>query len=140
MKKRREKDIEQRLRNCRKEYERVKARIQKVGFIAKGTLVQQRLTCGNPNCCCHKDPGKLHGPYYYLSWKEKGKTVGRLLPPVKARLYRDWIDNRRTIAAIMEEMYTISRKAGDCILTIENQKRQRPKEAKKGKKLKGKTS
>ena len=118
------------MRACRKEYERIKARIREVGFICKGTLVKQWLPCGNPNCRCHKDKKNLHGPYYYLSWKEKGKTVTRLLPPEKARLYREWIDNRRRLAAIIDQMHAVSGKATHCILITETRKSKVPTKSK----------
>lgn len=133
MGKRRTKDVQQCLRALRKEYERIKRCIQEVGFICKGTLVEQRLTCGNPRCRCHQDAKKLHGPYSYLSWKEKGKTVTRLLSPEKASLYREWIDNRRRLAAIVDEMQTISGRARKCILVMENQDRAVSKKSRKSK-------
>lgn len=132
MEKRRRKDVQQRLRALRKEYKQIKGYIQEVGFICKGTLVEQHLTCGNPRCRCHQDTKKLHGPYYYLSWKEKGKTVTRLLSPEKASLYREWIDNRRLLAATVDEMQAISGRARKCILVMENQKRTMPKKSRKG--------
>ncbi len=131
MGKRRRKYLQQRLRALRKEYQRIKGRIQEVGFICRGTLVGQRLTCGNPRCHCHQDAKKLHGPYYYLSWKEKGKTVARLLSSEKASLYREWIDNRRMLATIVDEMQAISGRARKCILIMENQKRAVPKKNRK---------
>lgn len=116
-----EKEVfQKRLSACWKEYEQVKTRIKEVGFICKGSLAERRLPCGNPNCHCHKDRKKLHGPYYQLSWKEKGKTVSRYLSSEEAHLYREWIDNRRRLAAIKNEMLAISRQARGYILTIEN--------------------
>jgi hypothetical protein len=127
------KDTQQRLRALRKEYERTKARIRQVGFISQGSLIRRRLPCGNPNCRCHKSPEKLHGPYDQLSWKDKGKTVSRFLSPQHARLYRQWIDNRRTLTAIIDEMQAISRKAADCIQSIGNGNTKAPKHRKASK-------
>lgn len=120
MRKQEKEDFQKRLLACWKEYEQVKARIKEVGFICEGSLVERRLPCGNPNCHCHKDRKNLHGPYYQLSWKEKGKTVSRYLSPEEACLYREWIDNRRRLAAIKNEMLAISRRARGCLLTMEN--------------------
>lgn len=39
-----------------------------------GSIVQQYTLCGKPMCACHRDPKKRHGPYYYLSYKEKGRS------------------------------------------------------------------
>ena len=122
MNKQRKKEVQEELGEYREEYERIKARIQKVGFISKGSIIKRRLTCGNPTCRCHSDPEKLHGPYYQISWKEKGKTVSYFLSPEMARSYRQWIDNHRKLMTIINEMLAISRKAGDCIRIRENRK------------------
>ena len=37
-----------------------------------GSIYETYKKCGNKNCCCAR--GKLHGPFYYLSRKEEGKT------------------------------------------------------------------
>ncbi|NVM55950.1 MAG: hypothetical protein HWN66_19790 [Candidatus Helarchaeota archaeon] len=38
-----------------------------------GSLIKHYKKCGNPNCACTK--GKLHGPYWYLVYKENNKQV-----------------------------------------------------------------
>src|SRR5437870_8477703 len=65
----------ERLRHYRREYARLKTRLREVGFICEGTLVERWMQCGKPNCACATDRASQHGPYYQLSWKEKGKTV-----------------------------------------------------------------
>lgn len=108
------KDVEKELRGLRKEYEEIKARAGEIGFICKGSITERRIPCGTPGCACHKDPEKRHGPYYQLSWKEKGKTVSRLIYPENVELYRQWIGNRRKLMDLIGEMEALSRKAGDC--------------------------
>jgi Family of unknown function (DUF6788) len=39
-----------------------------------GSVVKQYMFCGKASCACHREPQKKHGPYYYLSYKEKGKS------------------------------------------------------------------
>ena len=39
-----------------------------------GSVVKQYMFCGKASCACHRDPQKKHGPYYYLSYKEGGKS------------------------------------------------------------------
>jgi hypothetical protein len=80
----------ERLRHYRSEYVRLKARLREIGFICEGTLVERWMQCGKPNCACASDRASQHGPYYQLSWKEKGKTVSRRLPAEHAALYRQW--------------------------------------------------
>jgi predicted transcriptional regulator len=112
------KRLQSRLQAYRKEYARVTARLQKVGFIFKGSITQRRLPCGNPKCRC-RDPKHRHGPYYQVSWKQHGKTASRILPAKIVPLYREWIANARAITAIMQQMQEISRKAADSIQAAE---------------------
>lgn len=38
----------------------------------KGSVVKKYKACGKGGCKCTK--GELHGPFYYLTYKEEGKT------------------------------------------------------------------
>src|SRR2546429_1585349 len=69
------------------------------------------MQCGKPNCACATDRASQHGPYYQLSWKEKGKTVSRRLPAEHATLYRQWIANRQRLQSIIQQMHGVSQKA-----------------------------
>ncbi len=59
-----------------------------------GSVVKQYMFCGKASCACHRDPQKKHGPYYYLSYKEKGqsryKYLGKATSPEveRARNYQ----------------------------------------------------
>lgn len=107
------------LRQCRTEYARLKARLREVGFICEGSLVERWMQCGKSNCACASDPANQHGPYFQLSWKEKGKTVSRRLPAEHAALYRQWIVNRQRLQSIIQEMQHVSRKARRHLLHAE---------------------
>lgn len=109
-------ELERRLERCRADYEAVKARIVDVGFICEGSLVERYTSCNNPNCRC-ADPKRRHGPYHQLSWKEDGRTVSRLLSAEEARLYREWIANRRRLESVLKEMRDLSRQAGEYMVT-----------------------
>lgn len=109
-------EIQKRLRECRQHYARIKARIRDVGFICEGSLVERWMACGKPNCRCSIDPAYRHGPYYQLSWKERGKTVSRRLPPEQARLYQEWVTNRRQLDALLDQMKAVSQEAGRYLL------------------------
>ncbi|MQA91867.1 MAG: hypothetical protein GEU90_16870 [Gemmatimonas sp.] len=110
------KQLEKRLRECQKQYARIKARIRDVGFICEGSLVERWTSCGKPNCRCTGDPPQRHGPYYQLTWKEQGKTVTRRLAPEQAQLYQEWITNRRELEALLQQMREVSWRAGDYLL------------------------
>ena len=47
--------------------------------ILRGSVLTYFLPCGKQGCKCKKDKDSLHGPYYYISVSEKGKTRMYLL-------------------------------------------------------------
>ncbi len=108
-------ELRRRLARCRRDYAALKATVSGVGFICEGSLNTVRTVCGNPNCRC-ADPRYRHGPYYQLTWKESGTTVTRRLSAGEARLYREWIANRRKLARLVERMQRLSRQAGTYML------------------------
>lgn len=109
-------ELHRRLERCRAEYEAIKAKVADVGFICVGSLVELYHCCGNPNCRC-ADPQRRHGPYHQLTWKQAGKTVTRRLSAEEARLYRQWIANRRRLESLIDQMQRLSRRAGDYLLS-----------------------
>jgi hypothetical protein len=118
-------ELQRRLDRCRADYEAVKARLAEVGFICEGSLVERYTACGNPNCRCAEPEGG-HGPYYQLSWKEAGKTVSRLISADDARLYREWIANRRRLESALEDLRDLSRQAGEYLLAADGKDFQGP--------------
>lgn len=86
-----------------------------VGFICEGSVAEIFTCCRNPNCRC-ADPKRRHGPYYQLTWKQAGKTVSRRLSAEEARLYEQWIFNRRQLDSVVRQMQDVSRQAGEYLL------------------------
>jgi len=105
------KNADEELKALRHDYEQVKARIGDLDFVLHASLTERHLTCGNPNCRCHRVPEALHGPYCQMSWKEKGKTVSYFVSPEIVPLVQGWIENGRRLKAITDEMLAKSRKA-----------------------------
>lgn len=103
-----------RLESCRADYEHLKARIAEIGFTCEGSLVQRYTRCNNTSCRC-VDPNQRHGPYWQLSWKQQGRTVSRMLSADEAALYQEWIDNRRRLESLLEQMKDLSRTAAEYI-------------------------
>jgi len=96
------------LRRCRQEYERLKQRLRRVGYICLGSIAKRWLPCGKPSCGCHRDPKLRHGPYYHWTRKVAGRTESRMLSESLARLYREGIRSHRQIDAIIEKMREVS--------------------------------
>jgi hypothetical protein len=102
------------------------AEIAQLGFCLPGSLVARRSRCGNPNCACHSDPDRLHGPY--LSWTRKvdGKTVTLNLTAAQAARYRPWFDNAKRLRELTNELEGLSARIA---ATAEGWDLQQPKRA-----------
>lgn len=112
------KNLEARLDKYDEHRRRLTAQLSDVGFVWHGSVHRQMLTCGTPTCRCHADPNARHGPYAYWSTKVAGKTVSRLLKPAEAKLYEEWIDNRRKIERVVRDLKALSAKAARVILKL----------------------
>jgi hypothetical protein len=134
MRKRTKKNRGKELDKFRNQYKEIKERILKIGFICKGSICKRCIPCGNPNCVCHKDPKKRHGPYYQLTWKEKGKTLSHYLSADDVELYREWIQNRHILMELVDELEVVSRKAGAYIRSVDNERNRAKKSNRKRKK------
>jgi Family of unknown function (DUF6788) len=64
----------QRISQLRKIRGLLENRLMKPKAMRVGSVVKQYMFCGKASCACHQDPQKKHGPYYYLSYKEGGKS------------------------------------------------------------------
>ena len=87
---------------------RIGAEMARLGFVLPGSVTVRRTTCGNGGCHCMADPPLLHGPY--LSWTRKvaGRTVTRRLSPGQLADMRPWLEARRRLRELTEELEAIS--------------------------------
>ena len=58
-------------------YRELAQRLTAIGYIGQGTIRYRHNKCGKPNCRCHADPPRLHGPDYRWTAKVERKTVTR---------------------------------------------------------------
>ena len=98
------------------ELARLKGEIASVGFVSPGSVVRRFMPCGKPECRCQGDPPRLHGPYWQWSHKVGGKTVTRRLTQDQARLYQQWIANRRRLGELLARMEEVSSRAAEILL------------------------
>ena len=54
----------------------------------QGGLSETTRRCGNPNCACHRDPARRHGPHLYITWAERGRSRSLYVPAEQARRAR----------------------------------------------------
>lgn len=92
-------------------YNELKAELQAVGFVCLGSVQARRTQCGKTTCRCYEDPHNRHGPYHYWTRKSGGKTVGMMLTEDELPVYREWIENQRTLERLLREMRNVSARA-----------------------------
>jgi len=46
----------------------------------QGGLSETTRRCGNPNCACHRDPARRHGPHLYITWTEDRQSRSLYVP------------------------------------------------------------
>ena len=102
---------DEQLDRLQEHYRRLAGQLAEVGYIHKGSLTERLVRCGTASCGCHKDPPKLHGPYWQWSTKVRGKTVSRIVTADQAAVYREFIENRKLVEKILAQMYEISQEA-----------------------------
>ena len=91
----------------------LQAQLAEVGFALPGTINVAMNRCGKPNCACHADPPRLHGPYITWTRKVNGKTVTRRLTPEQLERYRPWFDNNRRLRQLVSELESLSLQAAE---------------------------
>src|SRR5208283_4650174 len=99
------------LRTSAQRFREAQREIQKLDYFLKGTVLKRMMKCGHPQCPCHRDPAKRHGPYFEWTYKAKGKTVNVKLSAQAAPLYQADIKQHRRLKAILTRMERLSRTA-----------------------------
>src|ERR1017187_909413 len=77
----------------------------------KGTVLKRMMKCGQPQCACHRDPSRRHGPYFEWTYKVQGKTVNVKLSSQAAPLYQAATKQHRKLKAMLARMERLSRTA-----------------------------
>ena len=66
------------------------------GLLPKtGSLQAEWRRCGKPRCRCAS--GTLHGPYWYLRWREGARQRRRYVPREQVNAIREAIEQRRRL-------------------------------------------
>jgi hypothetical protein len=91
----------------------LQAQLAAIDFVLPGTINIAVNRCGKPNCACHADPPRLHGPYITWTRKVKGKTVTRRLTAEQLERYQPWFENNRRLRQLIGELETLSLQAAE---------------------------
>jgi len=109
----------QRISQLRKIRGLLEHRLMKPKAMRSGSVVKQYMFCGKASCACHRDPQKKHGPYYYLSYKEGGKSrykyLGKATSPEveRARNYQGFQRGMAQLGKIHREVMGLLWKIGE---------------------------
>jgi hypothetical protein len=107
---------EVRLDELQSRYRDLARQVLELGLISQGSVVLRHTTCQTPGCRCRADPPQPHGPYWQWTRYDSGKTITRRLTEPQARLYQEWIANRRRLAGIIAEMEKVGEQAAEILL------------------------
>jgi hypothetical protein len=88
--------------------DRIAAGLAQAGLALPGTLTTRAYACGKPNCRCHADPPRLHGPYAEWTRKIGGKTITRRLTPAELTEYQPLFDNAKKLRALVNELQDLT--------------------------------
>jgi hypothetical protein len=80
-------------------------------------LVSLANICGKPLCRCKK--GKPHGPYWYLSTKEKGKTKMIYLPKEKVEALAPLAQRYKEYQASLTRLRRLNQEIVQALIQIE---------------------
>jgi hypothetical protein len=107
----------QRISQLRKIRRHLENQLMRPRAMRIGSVVKQYMFCGKASCACHRDPQKKHGPYYYLSYKERGqsryKYLGKATSPAV-----EWARNYQVFQRGMAQLGRIHREVIDLLWKI----------------------
>ena len=89
----------------------LRTQLQDLGYFCKGTILERKMKCGQPNCACHQDPAKRHGPYWEWTYKLGGKTVNVQLSASAGPIYKAAARQHRSLKSLLNRLEALSRKA-----------------------------
>jgi hypothetical protein len=92
------------------DYEKLRDRIAKLDLAIPGTIRETYLLCGKSGCVCADNDAARHGPYYLWNRKVDGKLTSKSIPKDKLKLFEGWINNRRRLEEIVQEILEIGSK------------------------------
>jgi hypothetical protein len=99
------------LRTQAQRFRQARRELLELDYFVKGTVLKRMMKCGRPQCACHHDPSKRHGPYFEWTYKTNGKTVNVKLTAEAAPLYKAATRQQRKLKAIVARLERPSRTA-----------------------------
>jgi hypothetical protein len=82
-----------------------------VSLCLPGSVTTRSYRCGKPNCACHADPPRLHGPYIQWTRRVDGKTVHTNLTEEQLADYQQLFDNARRLRELVGQLEALTLQA-----------------------------
>lgn len=82
-----------------------------LGLCLPGSVATRSYRCGKPNCACHADPPRLHGPYIQWTRQAGGKTVHTNLSEQQLADYQQLFDNARRLRQLVDQLQALTLEA-----------------------------
>lgn len=104
-----EKDTEEKTDKIKVSIKEIKKKLSKLGIMHPGSINTQYNVCGNPNCACkNKENPKKHGPYYQLSYSNKGKSTTKFIKEEEIKTTRKQIENYKIFKEMNAELVNLN--------------------------------
>jgi len=88
-----EEDTEEKIDKIKVSIKEIKKKLSKLGIMHTGSINTQYNICGNPNCACkNKENPKKHGPYYQLSYPNKGRSTTKFIKEEELKTIRKQVE------------------------------------------------
>jgi hypothetical protein len=97
------------LRAQTERFRKARRDLLELDYFVKGTVLKRMMKCGRPQCGCHNDPAKRHGPYFEWTYKANGKTVNVKLTAEAAPIYKAATKQQRKLKAVLAKLERLSR-------------------------------
>ncbi|MDQ6782847.1 MAG: hypothetical protein M3063_05275 [Actinomycetota bacterium] len=82
-----------------------------IGMCLPGSVATRSYPCGKPNCACHADPPRLHGPYIQWTRQVGGKTVHTNLSEQQLADYQQLFDNAQRLRDLVDQLEKLTLQA-----------------------------
>jgi len=89
------------IQRIRARSQKLRRMIEKMDFVASGTIHVRTKVCGRKNCKCATDPDARHGPYHEWTRSKNGKLLHRVVSSDQARFLQRAISNYREIQSLL---------------------------------------
>jgi hypothetical protein len=84
--------------------------LARLGDLLFGSLIGRMMRCGKKECRCHRDPDYRHGPLYYLSDNQGGKTRWVYVRKSQVDEVRESLERGQRAEEILRELAELKRK------------------------------